>query len=91
MAVYRMMRICEKFRKTAKTGEFFSLHEWDFRCENQKSLSTSMSPRDRSLFFSDVTQVSWDEYIKQFMIGIRQYVLKDTMDSLPAAKQKLQR
>ncbi|KAG8267568.1 hypothetical protein J6590_048187 [Homalodisca vitripennis] len=86
-----MMRICDKFKKTAKTGEFFALHEWDFKCDNQKSLSFDMTEKDKKLFTSDVTLLRWDEYVKQYMIGIRKYVLKDSMDSLPAAKQKLQR
>jgi len=86
-----MMRICDKFKKTAKTGEFFALHEWDFRCDNQISLTTDMTAKDKVLFASDVSQLLWDEYVKQYMVGIRKYVLKDSMDSLPAARQKLQR
>ncbi|XP_054279765.1 putative fatty acyl-CoA reductase CG5065 [Macrosteles quadrilineatus] len=86
-----MMRICDKFKRTAKVGEFFALHEWDFKCDNQKSLSANMTAKDRKLFQSDVSQLRWDEYIKHYMVGIRKYVLKDSMDSLPTAKQKLQR
>lgn len=87
----RMMRVCDKIKRTAKSGEFFALHEWEFRCENQKSLTTDVSEKDRVLFPSDVTLLKWDKYVGEYMVGIRKYVLKDSMDSLPVAKQKLQK
>lgn len=85
------MRICDKFKRTAKTGEFFSLHEWDFHVENQKMLSLDLPAKERAEFLTDVSSLFWDDYIKQYMLGIRKYVLMDSVETLPSAKQKLQR
>ncbi|XP_075218058.1 putative fatty acyl-CoA reductase CG5065 [Lycorma delicatula] len=86
-----MMKIFRRFKSAAKTGEFFALNEWKFCCNNQKSLASDMIECDRSEFQTDVSIVQWDEYVKNYMLGIRKFVLKDSLDSLPSAKRKLKR
>jgi len=86
-----MLKLCQRFRMAAKTGEFFALHEWKFVCDNQKSLAVELSDSDRSVFHTDISKVKWDEYVKIYLLGIRKYVLKDTMDTLPTSMKKLNR
>ncbi|RZF39187.1 hypothetical protein LSTR_LSTR014673 [Laodelphax striatellus] len=86
-----MMKIYHRFKSAAKAGEFFSLNEWTFCCDNQKSLSYDMDEYDRKEFETNVKKVQWDDYVKNYMIGIRKYVLKDSNSTLPSAKQKLKR
>lgn len=86
-----MMRICDKFKRAAKAGEFFALREWVFCCENQKRLINDMTEKDQNIFITDVTQISWNDYFKHYMVGIRNYVLKDSMASLSNARRKLNR
>ncbi|XP_066904629.1 putative fatty acyl-CoA reductase CG5065 isoform X2 [Halyomorpha halys] len=86
-----MLKLCKRIRFAAKSGEFFSLHEWKFYCDNQVTLNTDMSEDDRSVFHTEVSKIGWDDYVKLFLIGIRKYGLKDSLDSLPAAMKKLNR
>jgi fatty acyl-CoA reductase len=37
----------------------------------------------------DLTKLTWEKYIDTYMMGIRQFVLKDDFSSLPAARNKL--
>jgi len=49
---------------------------------------------DGAEFNVDISKESgfdWDSYNKDFMLGIRQFVLKDDMSSLPQARTKLNR
>ena len=46
---------------------------------------------DRSMFAVDITQVQWDDYVKNYLIGLRKFVLKDNLESLPRARTKLNR
>jgi len=39
----------------------------------------------------DISSLNWDTYIKNYICGIRKYVLKDSDDSMPQAKRKLRR
>uniref|UniRef100_T1I694 Fatty acyl-CoA reductase n=1 Tax=Rhodnius prolixus TaxID=13249 RepID=T1I694_RHOPR len=86
-----MLKLCKRFKMAAKTGEFFALHEWKFQCNNQKSLTEDLSPIDRVVFHTDISKLQWDEYIKIYLLGIRKYVLKDSIDTLPSAMKKLNR
>ncbi|CAH1396785.1 unnamed protein product [Nezara viridula] len=88
---WSMLKLCKRIRFAAKSGEFFSLHEWKFYCDNQAALNNDMSEHDRSVFHTEVSKIGWDDYVKLFLIGIRKYGLKDSLDSLPAAMKKLNR
>ncbi|XP_052132665.1 putative fatty acyl-CoA reductase CG5065 isoform X1 [Frankliniella occidentalis] len=85
-----MVKIAQRFKAAAKTGEFFSLHEWDFESSNMKALMKDMDcVTDRETFDVDVSHMEWKPYVADYMMGIRKYVLKDGAESLPAARSKL--
>ncbi|XP_044739879.1 putative fatty acyl-CoA reductase CG5065 [Chrysoperla carnea] len=89
-----MLKIAKKFKAAAKTGEFFALNEWHFHTKNIKSLIYDLRTHtsDHEEFECDITNgFEWDPYVKSYMLGIRKYVLKDDIDSLPNARKRLQR
>lgn len=88
-----MFKIANKFKRAAKTGEFFALNEWVFHTNNIKSLINDLRyTSDHEEFPCDMTDgFEWDPYVKNYMLGIRKYVLKEEIDSLPSARRKLQR
>lgn len=64
------------------------MHEWDFETTNVKDLLQEVRhSKDGDEFHVDVSTMNWDEYIKQYMFGIRKYVLKDDLESLPNARR----
>lgn len=87
-----MLKIMKRFKLTAQTGEFFALHQWNFASENLLGLQEAMEhPYDREVFNVDITGLDWDSYIRQYMLGIRKYILKDSIETIPIAQKKLQR
>lgn len=90
-----MLKICSKFATAAKAGEFFALNEWNFRNSTMNSLIEAVeNAEDGANYNIDVSKgngFDWDSYVKTYMLGIRQYVLKDDLESLPSAKTKLNR
>lgn len=85
-----MMKIYTRFKKAAKTGEFFALNEWHFGSRNIKRLTKSLkTSQDWQIFPVDMRILKYDPYVKNYMIGIRKYVLNDPDTSLPSAKKKL--
>ncbi|KAI5699456.1 hypothetical protein M8J75_003214 [Diaphorina citri] len=86
-----MMKIYTRFKKAAKTGEFFALNEWHFGSRNIKKLAESLkTSHDWQIFPVDMRILKYDAYVKNYMIGIRKYVLNDPDKSLPSARRKLQ-
>ncbi|XP_045467337.1 fatty acyl-CoA reductase 1-like [Harmonia axyridis] len=91
-----MLRISNKFYHALEAGKFFSTNEWDFDTNTFESLANAVKhTEDGKEFNIDIHQntsdFDWDQYVKNFMIGVRQYVLKDDLSSLPSAKAKLNR
>jgi fatty acyl-CoA reductase len=46
--------------------------------------------QDKTFDF-DVSQINWDQYVKHYVLGIRKYILKDSSDTIPSARKKLQK
>ena len=44
---------------------------------------------DRDIFNFDVRSIDWKTYIQTYVCGVRQFILKDDLASLPAAKSRL--
>ena len=89
------MRICHKFAQAAKNGTFFAINEWTF-CNKQTNVLVQAIKDANALksFNCDLSPNSgfhWDTYVKYYMLGIRQFVLKDDISSLRDAKSKLRK
>lgn len=88
-----MLRISRKFARTAKAGEFFALNQFNFHTDTVKCLISAVNKtEDGENFNVDISKENgfdWDPYVEDYVLGIRQYVLKDDMTTLPKAKAKL--
>lgn len=66
-----MVKIQDKLAKAAKCLEYFTTHEWSFDDNNVRMLNMSLSEQDRREFSFDVAQINWEEYIENYVLGIR--------------------
>jgi hypothetical protein len=74
--------------KFSEVISYFSLQSWTFHDDNTRSLIKKMSKLDQSLFKFDISKLNWIEYFKKHVLGIRLYIIKDTMDSVPEALKR---
>ncbi|XP_076239560.1 fatty acyl-CoA reductase 1 [Calliopsis andreniformis] len=81
-----MVDIQSKLHKAAKCLEYFSMQEWNFRDDNVRRLGEQLSPEDKQTFTFDVKQIEWSSYLEHYILGIRHFVLKESPDTLPAAR-----
>ncbi|XP_059480684.1 putative fatty acyl-CoA reductase CG5065 [Neocloeon triangulifer] len=86
-----MVKICQKTMKSAKAGEFFSTHQWNFGATLMENLDLNLNKTDRELFPVNVKTIGWEEYIKIYVTGIRKFILKDELSSLTMAQKKLKK
>lgn len=56
-----------------------------------KLLWKKTNQADRELFPFDIRIVLWMQYFKSYILGIRQYLLKDPLNTVPAAVKRQQR
>lgn len=50
-----------------------------------------MDDRDKEIFYFDMEDVDWNEFLKRGMNGIRQYLMKEDPKDIPAARKRFQR
>lgn len=92
---YRWVQICKKCTEISDNGEFFRVNEWNFHTSTFRSLINAVKHApDGNQFDTDFSQENgfqWDLYIKNYMLGIRKFILKDDLSTLPVAKTKVYR
>lgn len=88
-----MFDIYKKIHKFSLLLSYFSLREWKMHNENLQTLWNGLSEKDKEIFeFSMAPQnFNWNSYISILGGGVRLYLLKDKMETIPAAKRKYKR
>lgn len=61
------------------------MRQWEYQTDAVNALWASLSHRDQELFFFDMVQLDWDEYLRFYFRGVRQYLMKDPLETVPAA------
>ena len=85
------VRFYDKAHKAIDTLSFYLLNSWCFVSVNTIRLSDQLSAIDRSTFYFDVREINWPQYITDYVLGIRRFILKDDYSTLPVAKRNLKR
>ncbi|XP_025203933.1 fatty acyl-CoA reductase wat-like [Melanaphis sacchari] len=80
-----------KMHKFSSVISYFSLKSWKFNDNNTRALIQKLSKLDQKLFRFDMTKLSWDDYFKKHVLGIRKYIIKDPLETVPEGKKRNQR
>jgi fatty acyl-CoA reductase len=86
-----MLKVYHKLNKAVTSLEYFTTHEWKFTCENMMDLYERMSPEDKKMFTVNVKEVNWHNYIGKYCLGLRKYVMKEDLSTLPAARKHMRK
>uniref|UniRef100_F6VDJ9 Fatty acyl-CoA reductase n=1 Tax=Ciona intestinalis TaxID=7719 RepID=F6VDJ9_CIOIN len=100
--IYDMvLAVCSKRRKMVKLNsklnagmsvmEYFFTNEWRWKQDNTTKLQKSLTPKDQKNFNFDARCFSWSEQIKHYVIGTRQFLVKENMNEYPKARKAVDR
>ncbi|XP_075232533.1 fatty acyl-CoA reductase wat-like [Lycorma delicatula] len=84
----RLLKISENVDKFLQSISHFTTRQWDFCNKNTQDLWKSLDQKDKEIFPFNVEDINWEEYFYNYMRGIRQYLLKDDLSTIPAAKKR---
>ncbi|KAI4498794.1 hypothetical protein M0802_005969 [Mischocyttarus mexicanus] len=87
----RLLKIYNKIHKFMDILSHFSTVEWNFTNDKLNELTKKLSIEDREMFFCDMKELVWDTYFQTYLLGIRIYILKDPIETIPKARVKWQR
>lgn len=88
-----MFRLSKRYRVAIESLAYFASQQWSFETKNFQQLSqiSRDTQSDAYEFNFDMTKFDWESYIKTYVLGIRTFILKDDLSSLPEAREKFQK
>jgi fatty acyl-CoA reductase len=86
-----MVRIQDKLCKAATCLEYFTTHEWRFGDENVRTLSLTLGEKDKEEFNFDVAKIDWEQYVEDYVLGIRRFIFKEDVATIPKARRQVSR
>ncbi|KAK7579869.1 hypothetical protein V9T40_000498 [Parthenolecanium corni] len=86
-----LTKVYRKLDQVRDTLRYFRERKWLFQIDNVQSLWKNLSPEDKEIFYFDMKNINWAEYSKFYVLGARVFLMKDDIQTLPAARKKLTR
>ncbi|XP_059487923.1 putative fatty acyl-CoA reductase CG5065 [Neocloeon triangulifer] len=86
-----MMRVQQKLSRAVACLEFFTTHEWRFTNHNVTQLAGQLCPLDQQTFNFDIKGVNWAQYMENYVLGTRRFILKEDPSNFPAAHKHLRK
>ncbi|XP_021936348.1 fatty acyl-CoA reductase wat-like [Zootermopsis nevadensis] len=84
----RLMRTYKKVHQLLDTTSYFRNRQWAFSNQNMIHMWNKLSEDDRKIFDFNISNLNWDLYLRQGLMGLRTFVLKDDPKKLPQAIRK---
>lgn len=81
----------KKIHKFSDVIQHFCTHDWEFTNTNVVELWQKLDETDRQIFPFSMKTVLWVQFFKTYIKGLREHLLKDPLDTLPAAKARTKR
>ncbi|XP_012062228.1 PREDICTED: putative fatty acyl-CoA reductase CG8306, partial [Atta cephalotes] len=91
MLIFRQKRFMVRIQKRISEGlnvlQYFTTREWVFYNDKLIDLFQELSTEDQFLFNILIYDIDIDEYLKNIILGTRQYCMKEDLSTLPKARR----
>ncbi|KAH1021476.1 hypothetical protein HUJ04_010983 [Dendroctonus ponderosae] len=87
----RMRKIYSKLDNVMAVLHYFLVHEWVIKNENVKALWEKLGPNDRITYNFDFTGIKTESYLRNLMVGLKKYTLKEDMTKAELHKARYHR
>ncbi|CAB1322844.1 unnamed protein product [Coregonus sp. 'balchen'] len=85
----QMMKTITRLHRAMMVLEYFTSHSWVWKTDNVTMLMNQMGADDKRTFNFDVRQLNWAEYMENYCMGTKKYVLNEAESGLPAARKHI--
>lgn len=87
----KLVKTNGKIVRAMTSLQYFANNQWRFLSDNMEALEKKLTPADRQTFGFDLTALHWPSYFEQYCLGVRRYILKEEMATLPHSRKALRR
>lgn len=88
---FRLVKVYRKILKFSDVIAYFATQEWHFHNHHVQSLWRSLGDKDKAMFPFDISTLDWDQYFKNYMIGMRLYIFKEQTKDIEWGRIKQRR
>ncbi|KAJ0182895.1 hypothetical protein K1T71_000871 [Dendrolimus kikuchii] len=67
--------------------QYYTTKEWNFTNTKFKSLRNRITAEDDETFFTDLSGADPKEYLKNYVLGVREFICKEDRSTLPRARK----
>lgn len=82
-----MIKIQKRINYGLEVLQYYTTKEWFFRNDNFVALQHRISKSDNETFYTDMKDMDWSGYIRNYIRGAREYCCKEDPATLPAARR----
>lgn len=81
-----MVKVQKKISMGLKILQYYTTKRWIFKNDRLEKLKFKLNDQDQEIFDFTAEQINWETYHYNYIIGIRLYLLKEGLDTLPKAR-----
>ncbi|VVD01910.1 unnamed protein product [Leptidea sinapis] len=82
-----MVKVQKRISHGLGVIQYYTTKEWHFRNTNFLALQQRVSKEERELFYIDVSNLNRQDYLRDYVIGTREFVCKEGPETLPRARR----
>ncbi|XP_014371686.2 putative fatty acyl-CoA reductase CG5065 [Papilio machaon] len=82
-----MVNVQKRISHGLSVLQYYTTKEWHFKNTNFLSLQKRISKEENDVFYTDVSALDEEEYLKDYVLGARHYVLKEDPNNMPRARK----
>ncbi|XP_061728068.1 putative fatty acyl-CoA reductase CG5065 [Cydia pomonella] len=84
-----LCRVQRRVTKGFEVFEYYTNNQWDFHSDIAQKYRNDLNPRERLEYKVDASGVDISRYFEDCILAARRYILKETDDTIPAAKRHM--
>ncbi|KAI4454517.1 male sterility protein 2-related [Holotrichia oblita] len=84
-----LWRIQQRITKGFEVFEYYANNQWDFNNDTSMAARSQLNPKERQKYKLDGNGISYLDYFTDCTHACRLYILKETDDTIPAAKRHM--
>jgi Male sterility protein. len=89
LTCFRLMRVQRRINKGFEVFEYYTNKQWDFKNEYVVTMRRILNERERLEFKIEGDDLDIDEYIEDCIHAARLYILKESPETIPAARRHM--
>ncbi|KAM3955076.1 putative fatty acyl-CoA reductase CG5065 [Aphomia sociella] len=82
-----MVKMQKRINYGLQVLQYYTTKEWYFKNDNLLALRKKISEGDDKTYYTDIKEINWSMYIRDYIQGARHYCVKEDPSTLPKARK----